>query len=111
MFIMLFDYFQSTEGVPGPRIELGHLRSHSDARRDDHSWSGRCSKVPLDDVVICRYIIFLSAIKLLLEGDDDDEDEINDGLVMRIARREWWVRRPSMMETGSSPYNIKMGRV
>ena len=23
-------------------------------------------------------ILFLSAIKLLLEGDDDDEDEIND---------------------------------
>ena len=32
-------------------------------------------------------ILFLSAIKLLLEGDDDDEDEINDRLVMRIARR------------------------
>ena len=31
-------------------------------------------------------ILFLSAIKLLMEGDEDDED-VDDRLVMRLARR------------------------
>ena len=79
--------FQSTEGVPGKRIKLGHPRSHSDAGRHDHRGRRGCSKIQVDDAALRGDLVPVGAIKLLLEGDDDDEDEINDRLVMRIARR------------------------
>ena len=86
VFIMLFDYFRVPREFQGRVLNWGILGAI--AMRGVMIIAGVAAVQKFKWMTLLfAGILFLSAIKLLLEGDDDDEDEINDRLVMRIARR------------------------
>ena len=85
VFIMLFDYFKVPRafqgrvlnyGILGAVLMRGFMIVAGVAAVQKFRWM----------TLLFAGILLLSAIKLLLESDDDD-DEVNDRLVMRIARR------------------------
>lgn len=86
VFIMLFDYFKVPRafqgrvlnyGILGAVLMRGFMIVAGVAAVQKFRWM----------TLLFAGILLLSAIKLLLESDDDDEDEVNDRLVMRIARK------------------------
>ena len=86
VFIMLFDYFRVPREFQGRVLNWGILGAV--AMRGVMIIAGVAAVQKFRWMTLLfAGILFLSAIKLLLEGDDDDEDEINDRLVMRIARK------------------------
>jgi TerC family integral membrane protein len=86
VFIMLFDYFKVPRafqgrvlnyGILGAVLMRGFMIVAGVAAVQKFRWM----------TLLFAGILLLSAIKLLLESDDDDDDEVNDRLVMRIARK------------------------
>mmetsp|Transcript_27391 Transcript_27391/g.85192 ORF Transcript_27391/g.85192 Transcript_27391/m.85192 type:complete len:328 (-) Transcript_27391:14-997(-) len=85
VFIMLFEYFRVPPqyqnrvlswGIVGAVLMRGVMIVAGVAAVQRFRWT----------TLLFAGILFLSAIKLLMEGDEDDED-VDDRLVMRLARR------------------------